>query len=450
MKKLILIADDELHIREGLGDALSMEGYDVVKASDGNEAWNLVNTKPVDLVITDLRMPLMGGQELLKKIYSAYPMMPVVVLTGHGTISDAVEAMQNGAVDFLTKPVDLKHLFLITKKAISHNDLEKRNLELEKELKELKERSSFNKLLGKSPKMAKLQETIQQVSSTKASVLITGESGVGKELVAQSVVNFSDRKDKPFIKTHLAALNGNLLESELFGHVKGAFTGAISDKKGKFELADSGTIFLDEIGEIDQSTQIKLLRVLQEREFERVGGEETIHVDVKVIAATNRNLEEEVKKGNFREDLYYRLNVVRLEVPPLRERKEDILLLAHEFLKTFANEDSKKIEGFSNEARNALNNYSWPGNVRELQNCVQSAVVMCRSSVIELSDLPASFSHTVKEGQIIIPVGSTMEEAEKQIILETLSLCKGNKSKAADVLGIGRKTILRKLADYNL
>lgn len=448
MSRTILVVDDEKYIREGLVAALQLDGYEGLQAENGEEAWKILNKEVVDMVITDLRMPEMSGSELLKKIYSTYPTIPVVVLTGHGTIEDAVQAMQNGAVDFLTKPVNLDHLSVLIKRSLASKDMVDKNNELRTELENLKKKSGFTKIIGKSQKVQRMVETIQQVASSRASVLITGESGVGKELVADALVSYSDRKDKPFVKVHCAALNSNLLESELFGHVKGAFTGAIADKKGRFEMADGGTIFLDEIGEIDPSTQIKLLRVLQEREFEKVGGEKTIKTDVRVIAATNRDLEMEIREGRFREDLYYRLNVVRLEVPPLRERKEDLFLLATEFLARFAKENSKEIEGFSNDAKSAISNYDWPGNIRELQNCVESAVVMCRNNLIELSDLPSSVSKAKKENSIEIEIGTTMDEAEKKIILSTVAFCKGNKSKAADVLGLGRKTVIRKIQEY--
>ncbi|MBO4717597.1 MAG: sigma-54-dependent Fis family transcriptional regulator [Spirochaetales bacterium] len=448
MKRTILVVDDEKYIREGLVAALEMDGYTGLQAENGQVAWKIINSEPVDMVITDLRMPDMSGSELLKKIYTTYPTIPVVVLTGHGTIEDAVTAMQNGAVDFLTKPVNLDHLSVLIKRSLASKDMAEKNRELRTELENLKKKSGYTSIIGKSQKILKLIETIQQIAPSKASVLITGESGVGKELVADAIVNYSDRRDKPFVKVHCAALNSNLLESELFGHVKGAFTGAVADKKGRFELADGGTIFLDEIGEIDASTQIKLLRVLQEREFEKVGGEKTIKTDVRVIAATNRNLVEEIAKGKFREDLYYRLNVVSLEVPPLRERKEDIFLLATSFLNEFCKENKKNIEGFSNEARTAIASYDWPGNIRELRNCVESAVVMCRTSQIELNDLPPAVSKARSGNSIEIELGTTMDEAEKKIILGTVAYCKGNKSKAADVLGLGRKTIIRKMQEY--
>lgn len=448
MKRNILVVDDEKHIREGLSLALEAEGYNGLQAENGQEAWNILNSEAVDMVITDLRMPIMSGSELLKKIYTTYPTIPVVVLTGHGTIEDAVTAMQNGAVDFLTKPVNLDHLSVLIKRTLATKDIAQKNIELRQELEDLKKKNGYSSIIGKSQKIQRLIETIQQIAPSKASVLITGESGVGKELVADAVVNYSDRRDKPFVKVHCAALNANLLESELFGHVKGAFTGAIADKKGRFELADGGTIFLDEIGEIDPGTQIKLLRVLQEREFEKVGGEKTIKTDVRVISATNRDLLKEIKEGRFREDLYYRLNVVSLEVPPLRERKEDIFLLFTSFLTEFCKENGKKIDGFSNEARSAISSYDWPGNIRELRNCVESAVVMCRGNQIELGDLPPAVSRASRSDSIEIELGTTMEEAERRIILSTVAFCGGNKTKAADVLGLGRKTIIRKTQEY--
>ena len=448
MKDIILIVDDELNIRNGLVQAVEMEGYEGIPAADGEEAWNIINSREIDMVITDLRMPGLDGSSLLKKIYSSYPTLPVVVLTGHGTIEDAVTAMQNGAIDFLTKPVNLNHLFVLIKKSLSSRDMIRKNEELQKELDRLKGNNTYSSMVGKSQAVQRLLDTIQQIAPSKASVLITGESGVGKEVVANAIVSYSDRSKKPFIKVHCAALNENLLESELFGHVKGAYTGAISDTRGRFEQADGGTIFLDEIGEINQSTQIKLLRVLQEHEFEKVGGEKTVKVDVRVIAATNKDLEKEMKEGRFREDLYYRLNVVRLEVPPLRDRKDDIPLLAMHFLNMYSKENNKNIEGFTNSARSALYNYEWPGNIRELGNCIESAVVMCRTNLIDLNDLPMNISRSPRNDAITIPLGSTMEEAEKLIITSTLAWCGGNKTKTADVLNLGRKTVQRKLEEY--
>ena len=446
----ILITDDEVNIVSGLKYAFEDEGYTVLSANNGLEAWHLVNTNAVDLVITDLRMPEMDGYELIRKISASYPMLPIIVLTGHGTIETAVETMRDGAVDFFTKPVDLDKLLLVVKKSIKNSQLQEQNRKLSEEIDKLRSQQKYSKIIGKSGKLSQMMQIINQVAPTKASVLITGESGTGKELVADAIVSLSDRKDKPFIKVHCASLSESLLESELFGHEKGAFTGTSSQKKGRFELADGGTIFLDEIGEIDMSTQVKILRVLQEREFERVGGEKTIRVDVRLIAATNRDLASEVKKGNFREDLFYRLNVVHIEVPPLRERKEDIELLTINFLDEFNKEDGRKIEGISPQARRALLNYDWPGNIRELKNCIESSVVLAKGNIIQLEDLPPQV--TQKEGEakssITINLPTTMEEAEKKIILSTIEYCAGNKSRASELLDIGRKTLHRKLNEY--
>lgn len=446
----ILITDDEANIVSGLKYAFEDEGFSVLTAGNGLEAWHEINTNSVDLVITDLRMPEMDGYELIKKISASYPTLPVIVLTGHGTIETAVETMRDGAIDFFTKPVDLDKLILVVKKSIKNSQLQEQNKKLTEEINKLRSQQRYSKIIGKSGKLSEMMQIINQVASTKASVLITGESGTGKELVADAIVSLSDRKDKPFIKVHCASLSESLLESELFGHEKGAFTGATAQKRGRFELADGGTIFLDEIGEINPSTQVKILRVLQEREFERVGGEKTIKVDVRVIAATNRNLLDEVKKGAFREDLYYRLNVVHIEVPPLRERKEDIELLALNFLDQFNKEDGRKIEGISSQARKALLSYDWPGNIRELKNSIESSVVLARGNIIQIEDLPAQITSQVAENKssITIDLPVTMEEAERKIILSTIEYCAGNKSKASELLEIGRKTLHRKLNEY--
>lgn len=445
----VLIVDDEKNIRSGLALAFEDEGYDTLEAENGEVAWNIINKKSVDLVITDLRMPVMSGYELLKRAASTFPTLPIIVLTGHGSIEDAVKAMQDGAIDFFTKPVDLDHIMLTAKKALNNSKIIEQNIKLTQEITTLKQKAKLSKtIIGKSEKLTKMMSTIEQVAPTKATVLITGESGVGKELVADALHSLSDRKDGPFIKVHCASLSANLLESELFGHEKGSFTGAVSQKKGRFELANWGTIFLDEIGEIDANTQVKILRVLQEREFERVGGTQTIHTDVRVVAATNRNLEEEVKKGNFREDLYYRLNVVHIEVPPLRERKEDIPLLLNSFLNEFNNENSKNIEGFTPQARKLLCSYSWPGNIRQLRNSIESAVVLSRGKLIDVEDLPEQVVNHENESELSIKVGLSLDEAEKLFIMSTLDYCGGNKTKASEMLKIGRKTLHRKLEEY--
>jgi len=448
MNKTILVCDDEKNIREGLAMALELEDYNLLVAESGNVAWSLINKNDVDLVITDLRMEGMSGQELLKKIVASYPNIPVVILTGHGTIETAVKAMREGAVDFFTKPLDLDRLLLLVKKSLRNKDLLDENIKIKEELAALKAYRNYSKIIGNSSNIKKLLETINQVAPTKASVLVTGESGVGKELVADAMHQISNRRNGPFIKVHCAALSEGLLESELFGHEKGAFTGAVSAKKGRFELANGGTIFLDEIGEIDLTTQIKILRVLQERQFERVGGEKTITVDVRIVAATNKDLLKEIEKGTFREDLYYRLNVVHLDVPPLKNRKEDIPLLLTSFLEQINRENNTNVKGFSSDAKNALYKYDWPGNIRELRNCVEAAVVMCKTEFVELRDLPPQIRANNETKSINIEVGLSLAEIEKQAILSTLNNCNGNKSKTADILKIGRKTLHRKLEEY--
>jgi DNA-binding NtrC family response regulator len=446
MKFKILVADDEKGIREGLAESLESDGHDVVIVEDGEAAWKRFQKGDIDLAIIDLRMPGMNGDELLKRIKSESLAVPVIVLTGHGTVKDAVEAMRNGAWDFLTKPVDIDRLSILVKRALGNRA---RRLEREHLEEELERHRINSAIIGTSETIRRVFDTVERVAPTRASVLITGESGVGKELIADSIHRLSPRRDRPFIKVHCAALAESILESELFGHEKGSFTGATARKRGKFELANGGTLFLDEIGEIDQNIQIKLLRVLQEKRFERVGGEETIEVDIRLVAATNKDLKVEIEKRNFREDLYYRLNVVTIFVPPLRERKDDIPLLINAFSKKFAEENNKPIEGVDEKARSCLFNYDWPGNVRELRNCIESAVVMCKGPFIKEEDLPPTIRSATEDGWIRIPLGTTLGKVEEIIIRETLAAQKGNKSETAKVLKIGRKTLHRKLAEFN-
>ncbi len=443
----LLIVDDEKNIREGLAEFLESEGYETVCAANGEEAWKRFSRGDIDLVITDLRMPGMSGEELLKRIITETPGLPVIVLTGHGTIETAVNAMRDGAYDFHTKPLKLDHLLLVVKRALSNRELVLQHHRMEEELERHRQ---YKTIIGTSQAMRRVFDAIERAAPTKASILISGESGVGKELVANAIHELSPRKGKPMIKVHCAALTSSLLESELFGHEKGAFTGAVARKRGRFELANEGTLFLDEIGEIDQNIQIKLLRVLQEKKFERVGGEETIETDVRIVAATNKDLKAEIAKGNFREDLYFRLNVVNVFVPPLRERKDDIPLLVASFLNEFSRENGRPAMDINGKARSRLYAYDWPGNVRELRNCIESAVVMCRGNIITEDDLPLALRSQTDESWIRIPQGTTLEEAEKTIIQDTLSQLKGNKSKTAEVLGIGRKTLHRKLIEWNI
>jgi DNA-binding NtrC family response regulator len=447
MKLTVLVADDEKNIREGLREALMLDGYDVLLAADGREALDTVNRGDVDLLITDLKMPRLSGEELLKSVASQFPTVPVIILTGHGTIESAVQAMHDGAYDFLTKPVNLDRLSLLVKRAVASRELAVQNRAMQEELER---RSGFASIIGKSAEMKQVFDMVRQVAPSRSSVLITGESGSGKEMIAEALHYNSPRKDKSFIKLHCAALTESLLESELFGHEKGAFTGAIARKRGRFELAHLGTLFLDEIGEINQNVQIKLLRVLEEKKFERVGGEETIEVDVRLIAATNRDLKEAIAKGSFREDLYYRLNVVNIHIPPLRERKEDIPLLVAAFLKEFSQENGKPIEGIDPKARLALYNYSWPGNVRQLRNSVESAVVLSKGSTITLEDFPPNIRGETGVDTLRLSLGSSLAEMEKEVIRSTLAREGGNKSRTAEILGIGRKTLHRKIEEYGL
>ena len=461
MRFTVLVIDDEKNIREGLRDNFELEGYAVQTAADGREGLSLIARGGIDAVVTDLRMPKVSGEELLERVTREQPGLPVIVLTAHGSIDGAVAAMSRGAYNFLTKPVDLNQLNLTVRRALEnrslaarHRQLEEQHNRLQKEVLRLQNQAdasgAFGRMIGKSAEMQRIFTVIRKAADSKASVLITGENGVGKELVANALHDLSSRRERPFVAVNCAALSETLLESELFGHEKGAFTGAESMVKGRFELADGGTIFLDEIGEINQATQVKLLRVLQERKFERVGGQQSVEIDVRVIAATNRNLEEEIEKGSFREDLYYRLNVVQVHVPALRERKEDIPLLLSQYLAEFAAENGKSISGISNAAKAALYKYDWPGNIRQLRNCIESAVVMCGGTEIGVEDLPANISQSTAADSISIPAGISLASAEKIIIGQTLAANRGNKSRTAEILGIGRKTLHRKLEEYGM
>lgn len=447
LKFKILIIDDEKNIRDGLAAFLEMQNYCVQVAENGKQGIEIFEQDSIDLVITDLRMPVLDGDEVLKHITATSPGVPVIVLTGHGSIDGAVEAMKRGAYDFIAKPLNLDRLQVVIKRALQGRELILKNKMLQEELVQ---KTAFNNIIGKSPEMLKLYDTIRKIADSKASVLITGESGVGKELIANAIHQLSSRKDNAFIKVHCAALTESLLESELFGHEKGAFTGAVGLKRGRFELAHQGSIFLDEIGEINQNVQIKILRILQEKQFERVGGEETLNVDVRVIAATNRDLEKEIAEGNFREDLFYRLNVVNLYIPPLRERKEDLPLLITAFLNEFNKENNKKITNIDNLAKNVLYSYDWPGNIRQLRNCIESAVLMCTGDTITINDLPPTIHAKNDSNMIKVPAKAPLAEIEKIVIEQNLLLLNGNKSRTAEVLQIGRKTLHRKIEEYGL
>ncbi len=447
MKYNILVVDDEKNIREGLGKVLEMDGYEVTLACDGQQGLEVLQQGDTDLVITDLKMPKLPGEELLKRSMAMNPNVPVIILTGHGTIENAVQAMKDGAYDYLTKPINMDRFSILVSRALSTRELMVQHRALQEELQK---KNQFANIIGKSEAMKKIFEVVKQVAPTRASVLITGDSGVGKEMIADALHYNSPRREKPLIKVHCAALTESLLESELFGHERGAFTGAVARRRGRFELAHMGTIFLDEIGEVSPSIQIKLLRVLQDKTFERVGGEDTIEVDVRVVAATNKDLKEEIARGTFREDLYYRLNVVNIHIPPLSERREDIPLLIAAFLKEFARENGKHIEAIDPKARSVLYNYSWPGNVRELRNSIESAVVMAKGNVITPDDLPPDIRDDSDRNYVRLAAGVSLADAEKELIRATLAQYNGNKTRTADVLGIGRKTLHRKIHEYGL
>ncbi len=451
----ILVADDERNIRDLLSVALIDEGYDVIEVDDGQKAVNEVKNSDYDCVLLDIRMPVLDGMEAFTKIRDMKPNLPVIFLTAYGSSDLAIKAMKNGAYDYLTKPFDIEELKIKVKKAI--------------ELKELTENApklvnnkfldySKEEIIGDSPKMQEVYKEIGKIAESDATVLIRGESGTGKELFAKAIHQHSNRKNKPFIVVNCAAIPENLLESELFGHEKGAFTDAYTRRIGKFELANDGTIFLDEIGDMSLNLQSKLLRVLQERTFTRVGGNEIIHSNARIIAATNRNLEELVNNGEFREDLFFRLNVVTITLPPLRERKEDIKLLVDYFIAKYSTKYKKEVNGISKEAIDILLSYDWPGNVRELENAIARAVIVSSAPVILVDDLPLSLRQKVlsENNQEIVNNGENLtlpqiiEKVEKEAILRALKVSKGNKTKAAQILGISRKSLFNKLRYYNI
>ncbi len=447
MNSRILVVDDEVNARDGLRKALDRPEWIVETAADGQEALEKLRQRTFDLMLTDIRMPRMGGMELLRRAREQWPEMDVIVITAYGEVANAVEAMKQGAYDYLQKPVDLDELDMKVERL-----LERRRLSMENERlwQDHRSRSGLGQLIGESPVMKALFEDIKRVAPSRATVLITGETGSGKELVARAIHDLSPRRNRPFWPMHCAAFSETLLESELFGHERGAFTGAVKQKKGRFELADKGTVFLDEISEISPTTQVKLLRVLQERCFERVGGTDTIHVDIRIIAATNANLEERVKQGKFREDLLYRLQVVTLHVPPLRERREDIPLLVDVFLKRYSAENEVPVPEIAPEVIRALQAYDWPGNVRELQGYVERMVVMRRGDRVTIDDLPPQLGGRSDRPLVSYLAGDVpLADVEKHVILETLRRNHGNRTKTAEVLGIGRRTLIRKLQEYN-
>ena len=449
----ILIVDDEKNYLVVLEALLRPEGYEIITADNAVDALRLVRESDLDLIITDMKMLGMSGMELLEECKKLIPELPLIMMTAYGTIELAVEAIKKQAFDYITKPFKNEELKLTVIKALESYRLTKENRLLREALSE---RYNYGNIIGKSKSMLKIYDLINKVARSKASVLITGSSGTGKELIAKAVHYNSPRKDQPFISINCGALTETLLETELFGHEKGAFTGAIAMKRGRFELADRGTLFLDEVGEMPQALQVKLLRVLQEMEFERVGGTRTFRVDVRILAASNRNIKEDVTNGLFREDLFYRLNVMNLELPPLRERIDDIPLLVKHFIKKYRTENNKNRIELSPEAWKALYNYSWPGNVRELENVIERALVLNSGGAIMLDDLPEEL--TAEEAEFDVerfippnmPLSTTLEKIEESLIRKALARCNNVQAHAAKRLGITKSLIQHKMKKYKI
>lgn len=450
MKPKILVVDDEAAHRQMIDTVLSAEGYEVHAAGDGVSAVAAVEAQFYDLILMDIRMSRMDGIEAMKRIKEISPGIAIVIMTAYASINTAVDALKSGAHDYLIKPLDIDELKILVKKALHHCRLEQENRFLKEQLDD---RFNFENIIGNGRAMQKLFDTMALVAPTDATVLITGESGTGKELIANALHMNSPRRDRTFIKVNCAALPETLLESELFGHEKGAFTGAVSRKQGRFQMADKASIFLDEIGEMPLTTQVKILRVLQEREFESVGGTQTHRVDIRIIAATNKDLEKEIAAGRFREDLFYRLNVVTLNVPPLRKRPEDIPLLADFFLKRYAEKNRRLIKGFTPRAMDLLMRHPWPGNVRELENVVERAVILSRGDTITPAQFPSVIQDLEKDeadvGVDLTP-GRALKDVERQMIIRTLEEAGGNRTHAAEILGISRRTLQLKLKEYGI
>ena len=448
-RKTILLIEDDRNTRNGVAKLLRHK-YEIVVAEDGARGINVLQRNSFDLVLTDIQMPGVNGMDILAECLKKSPAVPCVLITAYGSIEAAVDAIKAGAYDFISKPIDVSKLELIIERALESKELKEENTRLKKQLYE---KYGVENIIGSSPKIREVLETVKQVAPAKATVLILGESGTGKELIAKAIHNLSGRKGA-FIPVHCAALQSTLLESELFGHERGAFTGASEQRKGRFELADGGTIFLDEIGEINQMVQVKLLRILETKTFERVGGVVPIQTDARIVAATNKDLNALVKEGKFREDLFFRLNVLSVELPPLRERKEDIPLLVKNFIDFYSRENSKKIEGISEYALSVILKYGWPGNIRELRNCIERMVVLCREKILQTTNIPQNIIENVMPGTSLGKTLSTgtlnIENNEKTLIIQALDQTNGNRTLAAEKLGISRRTLHRKLNEYGL
>ena len=450
----ILLVDDHKPFRDSLAKILSAEGFRVFPADDGEEALDILRQEFIHLVLTDLKMPKMDGVELLKVAKTIRPETEVIIITGYGTVDTAVTAMKDGAYDYIQKPFKPREVLKLVRKALEKQSLVLENRILQERIKDFQK---VEKIVGRSPAMKHILEIVAQVAPSSATVLIQGESGTGKEVIGQAIHDLSPRAKNPFVKVSCAALPETLLEAELFGYERGAFTGAIARKEGRFELADGGTLFLDEIGEVSPTVQVKLLRVLQVGEFERLGGTKTIRADVRIVAATNMNLLEAVERKTFREDLFSRLNVITLTLPPLRAREGDIPLLAHHFLEIFKKKNNKGVKSFTQEAMEIMLQYSWPRNVRQLENAVERAVVLTKGDMITPGDLPPEVLQAVEpaaqrpiltdEKNLSIPLGTPMEMIERRVIEETLRYSRGDKNLASKILGISARTIYRKIED---
>lgn len=445
-KPKLLLVDDDKNALDGLVKILTHDGYPVSGVLSGYEALNLLSRKNFDIIVTDMKLPGIGGLSLIHEIRKKEESVAIVVITAYSSVKTAVEAIKCGADDYLTKPINIEELRLVLEKIWERQQLIVQNRMLKEKLKD-KYKSSG--LVGNTPQMKQIFHMIADVAPSTASILILGETGTGKELVANAVHCQSDRACMPFVALHCAALSEGVLESELFGHEKGAFTGAVQARKGRFEMADGGTLFLDEVGEMSLKVQVKLLRVLEKGEFERVGGEKTLKVDVRLITATNRNLEKEVSEGRFREDLFYRLNVITIHLPSLRERKDDIPILSNFFVIKYTKKYKKEIKGFTPEAMEALCAYHWPGNVRELENVVERAIVLCKKNTLSVEHLPGNVVPNKDDMSVIkIPVGISLKEAEKEIIQKTLQMTHGSKKEASKILGISNRKIEYKVKEW--
>lgn len=450
----ILLVDDEPLVLRSLSEVLTLAGYTVNTATGGKEALELLKNYTTDIIISDIRMPEMDGIQFLKNIKISSPDTPVILITGYSSIESAVEAMRHGAYDYITKPIQDSEIKILIERVINERKLIDENKRLKEKLSETyKER--FHDIVGKSSRMQKIYSLIEAITTTRSTVLIHGESGTGKRLIAHAIHKYNeDERGKPFVEVSCGALTETLLESELFGHVKGAYTGAIKDRVGRFELADGGSIFLDEIDAFSPALQVKLLRVLQEGEFERVGDTETVKVDVRVIAATNQDLTQLIESGKFRKDLYYRLNIISIEVPPLRDRKEDIPLLVEEFIKKHSSHTRKKIEGLSRQAKAVLMDYDWPGNIRELENVLERAIILTKDSILTPEDFPDSLHKPSMSGAISgngkRRLKDALKDPEREIIVQALKNADGNRNEAAKILGINRTTLYKKMRKFNL